>query len=156
MLSLSEDNESKQKGTMMNELERLRQIHRSLSDVISQMEAEQKQSPNLITRTVRLGDARSMAILATIDNAGGSVSTVEFENILARYGRTLRGAGGFFGGAGASVRREAGRLEITDAGSATLEKWTERYGSGWMDEIMDPDALSDRAYPDNSRITFRM
>ena len=140
----------------MKELERLRQIHRSLSDVISQMEAEQKKSPDLITRTVRLGDARSMAILASIDNAGGSVSSSEFENILARFGRTLRGAGGFFGGAGASVSREEGRLTITTAGTATLEKWTARYGSEWMDELIDPGALSDRAYPDNSRITFRV
>jgi len=140
----------------MNELDRLRQIQRSLSDVISQMEAEQKKSPSLVTRTVKLGDARSIAILTTIDNAGGSVSSVEFEGILARYGRTLRGAGGFFGGAGASVKREDGRLAITNAGTATLEKWTARYGSGWMEDLVDPDALSDRAYPDNSRITFRV
>jgi len=140
----------------MNELERLRQIHRSLSDVISQMEAEQKKAPSPVTKTVRLGDARSMAILATIDNAGGSVTAVEFESILARYGRTLRGAGGFFGGAGASVRREEGKLTITAAGSETLGKWMSRYGSGWMEELLDPGALSDRAYPDNSRITFRV
>jgi len=120
------------------------------------MEAEQKKSPSLITRTVRLGDARSIAILATIDSAGGSVSSVEFESILARYGRTLRGAGGFFGGAGASVRREDGKLSITNAGTATLEKWTARYGSRWMEELIDPDALGDRAYPDNSRVTFRV
>ena len=140
----------------MNELERLRQIHRSLSDVISQMEAEQKKSPSLITKTVRLGDARSMAILAAIDMAGGSVSAVEFESILARFGRTLRGAGGFFGGAGASVSREDGRLRITEAGTATLEKWTVRYGGSWMDELIETDALGDRAYPDNSRITLRV
>jgi len=139
----------------MNELERLRQIHRSLSDVITQMEAEQKKAPSLITRTARLGDARSMAILTTIVGAGGSVSSVEFEGILAKFGRTLRGAGGFFGGAGASVRREEGRLAITTAGTATLEKWNSRYGSKWMDDLLDPDALSDRAYPDSSRITFR-
>jgi len=120
------------------------------------MEAEQKKAPSLITRTARLGDARSMAILATIDDAGGSVSSVEFESILARFGRTLRGAGGFFGGAGASVRREDGRFAITSAGSATLEKWTSRYGNEWMDEIVDQDALSDRAYPDNSRVTFKV
>ena len=140
----------------MNELERLRQIHRSLSDVISQMEAEQKESPSLITRTVRLGDARSMAVLAAIDSAGGSVTNVEFETILAKFGRTLRGAGGFFGGAGASVKREQdGKLIITSAGAATLEKWKLRYGNMWMEELMTPEALSDRAYPDNSRITLR-
>ena len=139
----------------MNELERLRQIHRSLSDVISQMEAEEKKSPSIITRTVRLGDARSMAVLAEIDRAGGSVTAVEFETILARFGRTLRGAGGFFGGAGASVSREDGKLRITEAGTATLEKWTSRYGSSWMDELSDTDALGDRAYPDNSRIKLR-
>ena len=140
---------------MMNELERLRQIHRSLSDVITQMEAEQSKSPSLISRSVRLGDARSMAILATINGAGGSVSSVEFESILARFGRTLRGAGGFFGGAGASVRREDGMLVITDAGNATLDKWLSRYGSRWMEELMTPEALSDRAFPDSSRITLR-
>jgi|GEM_PF-1469833 len=138
----------------MNELDRLRQIHRSLSDVISQMEAELKEKPSLITRTVRLGDARSMAVLAAIYNAGGSVSSVEFENILARFGRTLRGAGGFFGGAGASVRREDGKLIITSAGAESLEKWKLRYGSGWMEALLTPEALSDRAYPDNSRISF--
>ena len=139
----------------MDELERLRQIQRSLSDVISQMEAEQRKSPSPVTRTVRLGDARSMAVLFAIDNAGGSVSTVEFEGILARFGRTLRGAGGFFGGAGASVRREKGRLAITAAGTETLGKWTDRYGSGWMEELIYPEALSDRAYPDSSRIAIR-
>jgi len=139
----------------MDELERLRQIHRSLSDVISQMEAEQRKSPSHVKRTVRLGDARSMAVLAAIYGAGGSVSTVEFEGILARFGRTLRGAGGFFGGAGASVRREEGRLAITAAGTETLEKWTDRYGSRWIDGLMYPEALSDRAYPDSSRIAIR-
>ncbi|MCL2228047.1 MAG: hypothetical protein FWB97_10570 [Oscillospiraceae bacterium] len=139
----------------MNELERLRQIHRSLSDVISQMEAEQRESPSLITKTVRLGDARSMAILAAIDSAGGSVSNVEFESILAKFGRTLRGAGGFFGGAGASVRREDGKLVITNAGTTTLEKWKQRYGNKWLEDLVTPEALGDRAYPDNSRVTFR-
>ena len=140
----------------MNELERLRQIQRSLSDLISQMEAEQMQSPNLITRTVRLGDARSMAVLAAIESAGGIVSNVEFETILARFGRTLRGAGGFFGGAGASVRKEDGRLIITEAGMMALEKWKQRYGNRWLDDLMTPEALSDRAFPDNSRINFRI
>jgi len=139
----------------MNELERLRQIQRSLGDVISQMEAEQKTSPKPVTRTVRLGDARSMAVLAAIERAGGSVNAVEFESILSRFGRTLRGAGGFFGGAGASVKREDGRLVITCAGTETLEKWTTRYGGTWMEELTAPEALSDRAYPDNSRINFR-
>jgi len=95
-----------------------------------------------------------MAILATIDNAGGSVSAAEFEGILVRFGRTLRGAGGFLGGAGASVRREEGRLAITSAGAETLEKWTGRYGSGWMSELVNPEALGDRAYPDNSRMAI--
>jgi len=139
----------------MNELERLRQIHRSLSDLISQMEAEQMQSPSLITRTVRLGDARSMAVLDSIVSSGGVVSGVEFETILARFGRTLRGAGGFFGGAGASVRKEDGSLIITDAGVAALEKWKLRYGNRWLEDITMPEALSDRAFPDNSRINFR-
>ncbi|MCL2366028.1 MAG: hypothetical protein FWC75_03150 [Oscillospiraceae bacterium] len=139
----------------MNELERLRQIHRSLTDVIAQMEAEQQITPNLLTRSVRLGDARSMAVLAAIDSAGGTVSSGEFEMILARFGRTLRGAGGFFGGAGASVRREEGKLSLTSAGTVTLEKWRLRYGNRWMEELMTPEALSDRAYPDNSRITLK-
>jgi len=116
------------------------------------MEAGLRDSPSLITRTVRLGDARSMAILTAIDNAGGSVFAIEFENILARYGRTLRGAGGFLGGAGASVRREDGKMIITDAGTAALEKWTSRYGGKWMEELASPEALGDRAFPDNSRI----
>ena len=140
---------------MINELERLRQIHRSLTDVIAQMEAEQKQSPSVITKTVRLGDARSMAILSAIDSAGGSVTNVEFESILAKFGRTLRGAGGFFGGAGASVKREEGQLTITSAGTQTLERWKLRYGSMWLEELSTPEALSDRAYPDNSRIQFK-
>ena len=136
----------------MNELERLRHIHSTLGDVISQMEAELKGSPDLITRTIRLGDARSMAILTAIYNAGGSVPTVEFESILAKNGRTLRGAGGFLGGAGASVKREDGKLTITEAGAAALEKWKARYGNLWMEDLMTPEALADRAYPDNSRI----
>jgi len=136
----------------MNELNRLRQIHRTLGDVITQMEAELKESPSLIVRTVRLGDARSMAILAAIDKEGGIVSVIEFENILARYGRTLRGAGGFLGGAGASVRREDGKMIITDAGISTLEKWKVRYGNRWIEGLTMPEALADRAYPDNSRI----
>lgn len=114
------------------------------------------QAPSLIVRTVRLGDARSMAVLAAIDSAGGVVSNVEFETILARFGRTLRGAGGFFGGAGASVRKEEGRLIITDAGMAALEKWKLRYGSTWLEELTTPEALGDRAFPDNSRINFRV
>jgi hypothetical protein len=93
-----------------------------------------------------------MAILAAIDTAGGSVLSVEFESILARYGRTLRGAGGFLGGAGASVRREDGKMIITNAGITALEKWKLRYGKGWMEELTIPEALADRAYPDNSRI----
>jgi len=140
----------------MNELERLRQIHRSLTDVIAQMEAEQRESPSMMAKTIKLGDARSMAILAAIDSAGGTVSGAEFETILTRFGRTLRGAGGFFGGAGASVRKEDGKLCITTAGTATLEKWKLRYGSKWQEELMTPEALSDRAYPDNSRITFKI
>ena len=136
----------------MNELERLRQIHNTLGDVISQMEAELNESPGLITKTVKLGDARSMAVLTAIMDAGGSVLTFEFENILTRYGRTLRGAGGFLGGVGASVRREEGKLSITEAGAAALEKWNSRYGSGWLGELMTPEALADRAYPDSSRI----
>jgi len=119
------------------------------------MEAEQQITPNLLTRSVRLGDARSMAVLAAIDSAGGTVSSGEFEMILARFGRTLRGAGGFFGGAGASVRREEGKLSLTSAGTVTLEKWRLRYGNRWMEELMTPEALSDRAYPDNSRITLK-
>ena len=138
----------------MNELQRLRQIHRTLGDVISQIEAEQRESPSLVTKSVRLGDARSMAVLTAINNAGGAVLTIEFENILARYGRSLRGAGGFLGGAGASVRREEGKLIITDAGAAALDKWTSRYGDRWMEELADPKALADRGYPDNARITF--
>ena len=136
----------------MNELERLRHIHSTLGDVISQMEAELKESPSLITKTVRLGDARSMAVLTAIRDAGGSVMAIEFENILVKYGRTLRGAGGFLGGAGASVRREDGKLVITDAGVATLEKWRSRYGGGWLEELTIPGALADRAYPDSARI----
>ena len=138
----------------MSELERLRQIHSTLGDVISQMEAELKESPSLVTRTIRLGDARSMAVLSAIKDAGGSVPAAEFEDILAKFGRTLRGAGGFLGGAGASVRREDGKLIITDAGTAALEKWKSRYGGGWIDELVSPEALADRAYPDNSRIAF--
>ena len=138
----------------MNELERLRQIHNTLGDVISQMEAELRKSPALIMRTMRLGDARSMAVLSAIKDAGGSVPAIEFEDILTRYGRTLRGAGGFLGGAGASVRHEDGKLAITDAGIAALEKWKSRYGGGWIDELVTPEALADRAYPDNSRIAF--
>ena len=136
----------------MNELDRLRQIHNTLGDVISQMEAELKESPSLIARSVRLGDARSMAVLTAIFDAGGSVPAPEFEKILARCGRTLRGAGGFLGGAGASVRREGGKLTITDAGTAALERWRLRYGSEWMAELAIPEALADRAYPDSSRI----
>jgi len=119
------------------------------------MEAERKKSPGPIAKSMRLGDARSMAILEAIGNAGGAVSAAEFESILTRFGRTLRGAGGFFGGAGASVRRENGKMIITIAGAESLEKWTERYGCGWMEEITAPDALADRAYPDNSRISLR-
>ena len=139
----------------MSELERLRQIHRTLGDVIGQMEAEYRDSPSFITRSVRLGDARSMAVLAAIDDAGGSIMSIEFESILARYGRTLRGAGGFFGGEGASVRREEGSLKITVAGVTALEKWKQRYGSRWIDELSTPEALGDRAYPDNSRIALK-
>jgi len=95
-----------------------------------------------------------MAVLTAINAAGGTVHAVEFENILVRYGRTLRGAGGFLGGAGASVRREEGILAITEAGALALKKWTSRYGSGWIDELMTPEALADRAYPDNSRIAL--
>ena len=138
----------------MNELNRLRQIHSTLGEVISQMEAELKKSPAFVTKTVRLGDARSMAVLSAIKDAGGSVQTVEFESILARFGRTLRGAGGFLGGAGASVRREEGMLFITDAGTSALEKWNSRYGGSWLDELATPEALADRAYPDSSRIAF--
>jgi len=138
----------------MNELDRLRHIHSTLGDVITQMEAELKKTPSLITRTVRLGDARSMAVLTAIKEAGGSVPGAEFETILAKYGRTLRGAGGFLGGAGASVRKEDGRLSITDAGIDTLLKWTSRYGSAWMDGLTTPEALADRAYPDSSRIAI--
>ena len=138
----------------MNELERLRQIHRTLGDVISRMEAELRESPRLITRSVRLGDARSMAVLTAISNAGGAVPVVEFEDILARYGRSLRGAGGFLGGAGASVRREDGRLIITDAGMVALDKWKSRYGDEWMEKLTSPEALADRGYPDSSRIAF--
>jgi len=54
----------------MSELERLRQIHRTLGDVISQMEAERRESPSLVEKSVRLGDARSMAVLDAINNAG--------------------------------------------------------------------------------------
>ncbi|MCL2201193.1 MAG: hypothetical protein FWB75_04445 [Oscillospiraceae bacterium] len=140
----------------MNELERLRQIQRSLSDIISQLEAQQGQLPSLITRSVRLGDARSMAVLTAIAIEGGAVSNARFETILAQFGRTLRGAGGFFGGAGASVRREDGKLFLTSAGTQTLEKWKLRYGSSWMEELVTPEALGDRAYPDNSRITFKV
>ena len=138
----------------MNELERLRHIHNTLGDVISQMEAELKEAPSIITRTVRLGDARSMAVLAAICDAGGTVQANEFESILARYGRTLRGAGGFLGGAGASVRREDERLVITDAGISALGKWKTRYGSFWMQDLSTPEALADRAFPDNSRIAL--
>ena len=140
----------------MNELERLRNIHRTLGDVITQMEAELRASPSLITRTVRLGEARSMAVLSAIDSAGGSVLAVEFESILARFGRTLRGAGGFLGGAGASVRREDGKMMITEAGAAALKKWKLRYGDEWMGELSTPEALADRAYPDNSRIALEL
>jgi len=118
------------------------------------MEAELGDSPSLVTRTVRLGDARSMAVLSAIDGAGGSVLTADFESILARYGRTLRGAGGFLGGAGASVRRADGKMVITDAGIIALEKWKTRYGSRWIEELSIPEALADRAYPDSSRIPF--
>jgi len=120
------------------------------------MEAEQKKSPRMIAKSVRLGDARSMAVLEAIENAGGAVSVVEFESILARFGRTLRGAGGFLGGAGASVRREDGRMMITNAGTLSHEKWTERYGCSWMQELTSPEALGDRSYPDNSRIALRI
>ena len=140
----------------MNELERLRQIHRTLGDVITQMKAELRDSPGLAAKTVRLGDARSMAVIAAIYNAGGSVLVIEFENILVRYGRTLRGAGGFLGGAGASVRREGGKMVITDSGAAALEKWKLRYGDRWIEELTVPEALADRAYPDNSRIPLAL
>jgi len=116
------------------------------------MEAELKDSPHLIARTIRLGDARSMAVLAAIESAGGTIMAVEFESILARYGRTLRGAGGFLGGAGASVKKEDGKLLITEAGTAALEKWKSRYGDSWMEELTIPEALANRAYPDSSRI----
>jgi len=138
----------------MNELERLRQVHSTLGEVISQMEAEMKKSPSFITKTVKLGDARSMAVLTAIREAGGEVPGAAFETILAKYGRTLRGAGGFLGGAGASVRKEEGKLVITDAGMLTLLKWTTRYGDGWMDGLATPEALADRAFPDSSRIAI--
>ena len=138
----------------MNELERLRHIHSTLGDVICQMEAELREAPCLVTRTIRLGDARSMAVLTAICDAGGTILNSEFESILVRYGRTLRGAGGFLGGAGASVRREDGKLAITDAGTAALERWKSRYGGMWLQELLTPEALADRAFPDNSRIAF--
>ncbi|MCL2151461.1 MAG: hypothetical protein FWH57_00635 [Oscillospiraceae bacterium] len=138
----------------MSELERLRQIHRKLGDVITQMEAEQRISPSVVTRTIRLGDARSMAVLTSIANAGGAVLVTEFETILAQNGRSLRGAGGFLGGAGASVRREGGTMRITDAGTASLEKWKTRYGDKWMEGLVPPETLADRSFPDSSRIPF--
>lgn len=64
---------------------------------------------------------RWLRILTMVKDAGGTVTGKEWRDMLRACGYDTRGGGGFYVGAGASMRRDADNSRVlTDAGKAYL------------------------------------
>lgn len=96
------------------------------------------------TRTIRVGEGRAVAILASVRDAGGDMDQRSFEDTCLRHCRTLVGAGGFIA-RGSIVREQSDSGEIlyrlTEKGLGTVSRWEARYGPNWVESLEGSDVL---------------
>ena len=140
----------------------LSELHRSreaLDNAIAYVEAGGAPSGvSARTRTIRVGEGRAVAILASIRDAGGSMNQRSFEDTCLRHCRTLVGAGGFIA-RGSIVREEAIGGEVlyrlTEKGMGTVGKWEARYGSDWIASLEGTDVLGNLNIHDHQKTRVR-
>ena len=105
-------------------------------------------------KSIRIGEGRGVAILASLRNAGGKMLQREFEEVCLKNCRTLVGAGGFIA-RGSIVRQEVGgdvEYVLADKGEATIDRWEMRYGSEWIDTLENPSVLSDSQIHNHQKV----
>jgi len=106
------------------------------------------------TKSIRIGEGRGVAILASLRNAGGKMLQREFEEVCLSNCRTLVGAGGFIA-RGSIVRQEvSGDVEyvLTDKGEATIDRWEMRYGREWIETLESPGVLGDSQIHNHQKV----
>jgi len=137
-------------------LAELKRSREALDKAIAYAEAESAQAqPAVRAKTIKIGDGRAVALLASLRDAGGGLPQREFEEACLRNCRTLVGAGGFI--ARGSILRLAlsgGNVEykITEKGLETVEKWEARYGGSWAESLENPDDLGSSKIPDSQKV----
>lgn len=140
---------------ILSELIRTRE---ALNNAIAYVEAEGKPTRSAArTKSIRIGEARAVAILASLRDSGGTILQREFEEICIFNCRTLVGAGGFIA-RGSIVREEASggdiRYSITEKGQATINRWEARYGTAWVDSLEHPGILSNPQVHDHQKTSL--
>ena len=108
----------------------------------------------LRTRTIRVGEGRGVAILASMRDAGGSMDQRSFEDTCLRHCRTLVGAGGFIA-RGSIDRQQSDSGEVlyslTEKGLSTVSRWEARYGSNWIESLEGTDILGNLNVHDHQK-----
>jgi len=140
----------------------LSELHRSreaLDNAIAYVEAGGAQPGAPIrTRSIRVGEGRAVAILASIRDAGGSMDQRSFEDTCLRHCRTLVGAGGFIA-RGSIIREQIDGGEVfyslTDKGLGTVSRWEARYGSDWVESLEGTDVLGNLNIHDHQKTRVR-
>ena len=105
-------------------------------------------------RSIRVGEGRAVAILASVRDAGGSMDQRSFEDTCLRHCRTLVGAGGFI--ARGSITREESSggdilYSLTEKGLSTVSRWEARYGSNWVESLEGADILGNLNIHDHQK-----
>jgi len=123
----------------------LKRTREALNNAIAYVEAGSISAPSPVrTRSIRIGEGRAVAILASLRDAGGKLVQRDFEETCLRNCRTLVGAGGFIA-RGSIVRTESDfgnvEYELTEKGLDTVVRWESRYGAGWFGCLENPEVL---------------
>jgi len=137
-------------------LAELKRTREALNNAIAYIEAESLTPPvPARTKTIRIGEGRAVAILASLRDSGGKMAQMEFEETCLSNSRTLVGAGGFIA-RGSIVRQvtQTGEIEyeLTDKGVETVARWEARYGAAWIDSLENPGVLANNAIHDQQKI----
>lgn len=137
---------------ILSELMRTRE---TLNNAIAYIEADgQLPRISLGKRSIRIGEARAIAILAALRDSGDVMTQRDFEEVCIRNCRTLVGAGGFIA-RGSVVREQSEKGDVgyrlTDKGMQAIERWETRYGSNWAEQLESRNALSDVSIGNNAK-----
>ena len=138
---------------ILTELKRTRE---ALNNAIAYVEAETSYTSIPVrSKTIRIGEGRAVAILASLRDSGGKMPQREFEDVCLRNSRTLVGAGGFIA-RGSIIRQvtDGGEVEyvLTEKGMETVSRWEARYGSGWANTLENPEVLSNSTINDQQKV----